>query len=406
MLTDVKVTKTKPDPTREIRLADQDGLHLVILPTGKRYWRWDYRHAGRRKQLSFGKYPIVSLVRAREKRLEAQQLLDAGTDPSLDRKRTKIAMAEHTFRAVAKEWLEKEAHTLGPRTVEKKRAQLDRYLLPALGPLPIATIQPPELWALLKPIERLSKHDTAHRVRQMASEIFRFAITTSRATINPATHLAGALKPVQTRHHPAIIEPRAVGQLLTAIDHADGSPFIVGALRVAPLLFVRSSELRDAVWTEFDLPGAMWRIPAARMKVKGGTDHLVPLSRQALAILRDLKVIAGNNPLVFQGLKHPSRPISDATLPTVLRRLGYSREQQSFHGFRTIAATHLREIGFDNDLVELQLAHKIANPVRAAYDRAARVPERVAMMQAYADHLDRLKGGNVVDFTPRRASAG
>jgi integrase len=375
---------------------------LRILPDGRRVWRWDYTYSGRRKQLSFGMYPRVTLKQAREKKAAAQQLLDAGTDPSVARKREKIATVTDTFKAVAEEWIEREAHTLGAGTLAKKRAQLDRYLLPALGALTVSRIAPADVLPLLQAIERRSKHDTAHRVRQMASEIFRFAVTTSRAATDPAALLSDALKPVKVRHHPSLIDPVAVGQLLTAIDHADGSPFIAGALCLAPLVFVRPGELRGARWTEIDLDAAMWRIPAARMKPTAvRIDHLVPLSTQAVAILRDLKVIAGENTLVFPGLKSPDRAISNATLPTVLRRLGYSREQQSIHGFRTLASTHLREIGFDNDLVELQLSHKIANPVRAAYDKAARVPERVKMMQAWADHLDDLKAGRVVAFTGR-----
>ena len=406
MLSDFTITKTKADPTREVRLNDGEGLHLVVLPNGRRYWRWDYTYQGRRKQLSFGRYPAVTLKLARARRQDGQQMLAEGTDPSDARKIDKVAATTDTFRAVATEWLAKEAATLAPRTLAKKTALLERYLFPALGSKRVSKILPPEVWAVLQPIDQLSKHDTAHRVRQLASEVFQFAIPTGRALMDPAAHLVKALTPVTTRHHPALITPREVGDLLNAIDQADGSPFICGALRLAPLVFVRPGELRNAAWKEFDLDGAMWRIPATRMKVHTGLDHLVPLSRQALVILRQLKAIAGDNVIVFPGLIHPSRPISDATLPTVLRRLGYTRHQQSMHGFRTIAATHLREIGWENDLVELQLAHKIANPVRAAYDRTARVPERVKMMQAWADHLDGLKAGNVLDFTPRRASAG
>jgi len=403
MLTDFAITKTKPDPTREQRLADGEGLHLAVLPAGQRFWRWDYTYDGRRKQLSFGKYPVVTLKRAREKKLEAQRLLDQGMDPSVLRRHDKAAVGVDTFRAVAIEWLEKEARTLGKTTVAKKRSLVERYLVPALGALSVSRIRPIDVLNVLRPIDRLSKYETAHRVRQVAGEIFRFAIATQRALTDPSAHLTDALTPVQVRHHPALIEPKAVGQLLTAIDHADGSPFVCGALRLAPLLFVRPGELRLARWTEFDLDAAMWRIPAARMKVNTGVDHLVPLARQAVAILRDLQAIAGKNALVFPGLKHATRPISNATLPTVLRRLNYTQAQQSMHGFRTLAATHLRELGYDNDLVELQLAHQIANPVRAAYDRAARVPERIAMMQAYADHLDGLKTGTVVAFVPREA---
>jgi integrase len=397
MLSDLKITKTKPDPTRELRLSDGEGLHIALLPNGKRFWRWDYTYNGRRKQLSFGKYPRVTLKHARERKLDAQRVLDAGTDPSVARQRDRIAASTDTFAAVAEEWLAREAHTLHPKTFTAKKARLEQYLLPALGALTIRKIAPLDVLPLLQAIERRAKHDTAHRVRQMASEIFRFAVTTARAETDPAALLGDALKPVLTRHHPAITDPVTAGQLLQAIDHADGSPFIAGALRLAPLVFVRPGELRGARWTEIDLDAGIWKIPAARMKPTAvRVDHVVPLSRQAVAILRDLQVLAGpDQPLVFPGVKSADRPISDATLPTVLRRLGYSAAQQSVHGFRTLASTHLREIGFENDLVELQLSHKITNPVRAAYDKAARIPERVRMMQAWADHLDALKAGAI-----------
>lgn len=405
-LTDLRITKTKTDPTRELRLADGEGLHMAVLPNGRRYWRWDYTYNGRRKQLSFGRYPIVTLARAREKRFAAQQVLAAGTDPSQARKLEKTAVLEDTFQAVAADWLRATSPLLTAGTVAKKQALIDRYLLPALGSLTIAKIVPGQVLPLLQAIERLSHHETAHRVRQIASEIFRYAVITSRATTDPASLLGGALQPVVVQHHPTLLDPPAVGALLTAIDQADGSPFICGALQLAPLLFVRPGELRKAVWAEFDLDGGMWRIPARRMKptkerITHPVDHLVPLAWQAVAILRALKTVAGGTALVFPGLKHPSLPISNATLPTVLRRLGYSQDQQSVHGFRTLASTHLREIGFEGDLVELQLGHKIANPVRAAYDKAARIPERVRMMQAWADHLDDLKAGRVVAFTGR-----
>lgn len=418
MLTDLEITKTKPDPTKTLRLSDGEGLHLRLLPNGRRLWRWDYAFNGRRKQLAFGRYPRVTLKQAREKRTAAQQLLDAGTDPSAARKRERIASASDTFKAVAEEWLDREAKTLDPQTTAKKRSLVKRYLEPALGALTVSRIGPAEVLPLLQAIERLSKHETAHRVRQIASEIFRFAVTTVRASSDPAALLSDALTPVTTRHHPSLLEPRAVGKLLEALDHADGSPFIVGALRLAPLLFVRPGELRKAEWAEFDLEGAMWRIPARRMKPtkerkEHPVDHLVPLSTQALALLRELKALAGTNLIVFPGLKDPKRPYSDATLPTVLRRLGYSQAEQSVHGFRTLASTHLRELCFEGDLVELQLSHKIANPVRAAYDKAARVPERIRMMQAWADHLDAMKAGEFVAFTgrvlelaPARALAG
>jgi integrase len=406
MLNDFTITKTKTDPAKELRLPDGEGLHLALLPNGRRYWRWDYTFNGRRKQLSFGRYPIVTLKRAREKKLEAQRLLDTGTDPSVARKREKAALVTDTFRAVAEEWIERERHTVRTNTLAKKRALLDRYLLPALGALTISRIVPSEVLPVLHAIERLNKQETARRVRQMASEIFRYAVVTSRAQTDPAALLSGALKPMRVQHHAALLDPQEVGALLTSIDQAIGSVFICAALRLAPLVFVRPGELRHAMWKEIDLDTAIWRIPARRMKPTKdreayGIDHVVPLSRQAQAILRELKAVAGTLPLVFPGLKHPSFPISIATLPAVLLRLGYGPERQTMHGFRTLASTHLREIGFDGDLVELQLGHKIANPVRAAYDKAARIPERVRMMQRWADHLDDLKAGRVVAFTGR-----
>lgn len=405
MLTDTEVARTKIDPTKEIRLSDGEGLHVVLLPNGKRYWRWDYIFCGRRKQLSFGRYPIVTLKDAREKKLDAQKILASGTDPSTARKHAKITTAVETFEAVAKEWIELQKEQLHLKTWIAKHTRLHQYLLPALGARMVRQIKPPDVLPLLQAIERQGKRDTAHRVRAMASEVFRYAAITSRGDSDPAALLGDALRPVKPRHHPSLIDPAEVGRLLTAIDQASGglSPFIVGALRLAPLVFVRPGELRGARWAEIDLEAAMWRIPAARMKPTAvRIDHLVPLSTQAVAILRDLKILAGpDQPLVFPGLKSSDRPISDATLPTVLRRLGYSQDQQSVHGFRTLASTHLREIGFEGDLVELQLSHKIANPVRAAYDKAARIPERVRMMQAWADHLDDLKAGRVVAFNGR-----
>jgi integrase len=405
-LSDLTITKTKPDPAKVVRLADGEGLHLAILPNGRRYWRWDYTFNGRRKQLSFGKYPIVTLKRAREKKLEAQRILDTETDPSVARKRQKVAVVADTFRAVAEEWIERERDTVRANTLAKKRAILDRYLLPALGAITISKILPADVLPLLQAIERLNKQETARRVRQMASEIFRYAVITSRATTDPAALLSGALKPMRVQHHAALLDPQEVGALLTSIDEAIGSVFICAALRLTPLVFVRPGELRHAAWREIDLETATWRIPARRMKPTKdreahGVDHVVPLSTQAVAILRDLKKVAGTIPLVFPGLKHPSFPISNATLPAVLRRLGYTDNQQTMHGFRTLASTHLREIGFDGDLVELQLGHKIANPVRAAYDKAARIPERVRMMQAWADHLDAMKAGRIQAFTGR-----
>jgi integrase len=407
VLTDTEVARTKPDPLKELRLADAAGLHLIIQPTGSRFWRWDYAVNGRRKTLSFGKYPIVTLKRAREKQLEAQRLLDAGKDPSVERKQRKQSVKADTFEAIATAYLKAERAVLRHQTYTTKAQRVNTYLIPVIGKMHIGAITAGDVLPVIEAIAELGQLDTAHRVRALASDIFCFAISKVKLTVDPVAALRKSLPPNTHAHHPSLTTPTQIAPLLNAIDHADDcTPAIAAALRLAPLVMLRPRELRCARWEEIDLDAAMWRVPAARMKPTKDreahpVDHLVPLSTQAVTILRSLKVLSGTNPLVFPGVKSPDRPISDATLPSVLRRLSYPKEVQSIHGFRTLASTNLREIGWENDLVELQLSHQIANKVRAAYDRAARVPERVVMMQALADFLDDVKAGRVTEWKPR-----
>ena len=388
------------------RLSDEHGLYLLVYSTGARLWRWDYTFDGRRKTLSFGRYtpaggsllyPIVTLQRAREKRHEAQQLLDRGTDPSVARREAKRATSGDSFADVAAEYFVKQQKELGPRTYSKKLAHLRTYLLPRLGSLTMSRITRRDVLAVVQPIDALGKYDTARRVRQLVGDVFFLAIMTDRATADPSFSLTKALTRVETKHRAALTDELEIGRLMRDMAACNGSPIVTSALQLAPLVFLRPFELRNAEWKEFEFGhelGPMWRIPVRRMKKTKQAhrvDHLVPLSTQALTILRALRPLTGFGRLVFPGVKHRERAISDMTLLTALRRLGYGKDQQSIHGFRTIGSTRCREIGFDGDLVELQLAHQIANPVRAAYDRAARVPERVKMMQAYADHLDELR---------------
>ena len=413
MLTELDIKHCKPDPDKVQRLSDGQAMYLLVNPDGTRYWRWDYQFDGRRKTISFGTYPVVTLKRAREKRLDAQRLLDRGTDPSVARREAKQTVKGDTFRTIAAEYSERLRKRLGPSTYSKKQSHLDRYLLPTLGPLSMSRITPSDVLRTLEPIEATGKHETVRRVRQLVGELFAFAIATGRAMADPSAHLTKALTAVTTTHRPALIGELEIGRLLRAMADCNGTAVVCAALQLAPLVFLRPFELRLAEWSEIEWEnplGPMWRIPVSRMKKTKNAlrvDHLVPLAPQAVAILRRVQAITGEGRLVFPGVKHPDRAISDMTLLTALRRLGYAREEQSIHGFRTIGATRCREIGFDGDLVELQLAHQIPNQVRAAYDRAARVPERIAMMHAYADHLDELRTRAAkIDATARAAREG
>jgi integrase len=403
MLTDLDIRKCKPTDKVQ-RLSDEKALYLLINPDGSRYWRWDYLFDGRRKTISFGTYPIVTLKRAREKQLEAQRVLDHGLDPSVERRKAKIAAKGDTFRTVADEYMVKLKKEIGLGTWGKKQSHLDTYLYPRVGSLSVSRITSRDVLDVLQPIDVTGKHETARRVRQLVGEVFTFAIATSRAVSDPSLRLTKALTRVTTTHHAALTDELEIGRLLRDLSSYTASPVVTCALNLAPLVFLRPFELRKAEWreVEFDNPhGPMWRIPVSRMKKTQNAirvDHLVPLAPQAVKILRRLHALTGHGRLVFPGPRHTEKPISDMTLTAALRTLGYNRKQQSVHGFRTIGSTRCREIGFDGDLVELQLAHKIANPVRAAYDRAARVPERVRMMHAYANHLDELRArADVVD---------
>jgi integrase len=389
MLTDKALRALKPRE-RPYKRADDMGLYVIVRPDGAVWWRFKYRHGGREKLISFGTYPDVKLKRAREKRDEARRLLDAGVDPSAKRRAEREASAD-SFEAIAREWLERQQTGLSASTLESAKARLEQWAFPSLGSTPVRAVEPPDVLRTLRKIEALGKHETAHRVRQRISQVFRYAIATGRATRDPTADLRGALAPVPTENRPAVTDPKGVAALLRAIDGYQGQPAVMYALRLAPLVFVRPGELRAAVWTEFTLDGAEpeWRIPAERMKM--GERHIVPLSVQAVALLGDLKMHTGRTRYLFPSLRTTNRPISDNALNAALRRLGYSSEEMVSHGFRTIASTLLNELGFHPDLIELQLAHKPRDKVRAAYNKAERLSERRKLMQTWADHLDGLK---------------
>jgi integrase len=394
-LTDTAIRNAKPQ-LKPFKLFDGGGLFLLVNPNGSRWWRLKFRIGGKEKLLSLGVYPDVSLKEAREKRDEARKLIAQGIDPSAQRKATRVAEAE-TFEAIAREWFAKFAPTWVESHSEKIIRRLERDIFPWLGQRPIREILAPELLTVLRRIEERGAVETAHRAMQNCGQVFRFAIATGRADRNPAADLRGALPPVKQEHHASITDPKAIGALLRAIDGYVGSFVTQCALRLAPLVFVRPGELRNAEWSEFDLDGAEWRIPAERMKAR--EPHIVPLAAQAVAILRELHPLTGSGRFVFPGERTRGRPMSNNTVLGALRRLGYTTDEMTGHGFRSMASTLLNEQGWHRDAIERQLAHQERNKVRAAYNYAEHLPERRQMMQAWADYLDGLKdGAEVIPF--------
>ena len=403
-LTDTAIRKAKPG-TSPRRLTDERGLYLLLNPNGSQWWRWDYRHAGKRKTLSMGTYPDTGLKDAREKREAARKLLASGVDPGEVRKAEKAAgeeRAANNFAFIAEEWLARQSPRMAAATLEKARWTLDDLVNPWIGSRPITEIDAPEMLKLLRRIEERGAHETAHRTKQRCSQIFQYAIATGRATNDPTAALRGALAPVVSTSRAAITDPLKMGELLRAIDGYTGSFVVRCAMKLSPLVFVRPGELRQAEWTEIDLDGARWNIPAAKMKMRA--EHLVHLSTQAVAILRELNPLTGRGKYIFPGERSASRPLSDGTINAALRRLGFDKDTMTAHGFRAMASTRLNEIGWAPDVIERQLAHVEKNKVRAAYNRAQYLDERIRMLQAWADYLDGLRAGGKVVAIKRKAS--
>ena len=397
MLNDTRVRTIKPSH-KPIKLSDSGGLYLLIAPHGSKLWRLAYRFGGKQKTLAIGAYPTFTLKAAREKREEAKRLLANGIDPSTQRRLEKqITSAGNTFNAVAEEVLAKmEKEGRADATLTKKRWLLD-FAYPAFGDRPIAKITAPEVLSVLRRVEARGRYETARRLRSTCGTIFRYAIATGRAERDPSADLRGALTSPKVNHRATIVDPVGIGALLRAIDGYDGLAITKAALRLAPLVFVRPGELRHAEWAEFDLAAAEWRIPSAKMKMRRA--HKVPLSRQALDVLRDLQPISGGVQFLFPSVRSVARPMSENTLNAALRRLGYGTDEMTAHGFRAMASTRLNEMGgWNPDAIERQLAHQEQDDVRRAYVHAAEYwPERVRMMQAWADYLDELReGGKVV----------
>lgn len=374
------------------KITDSAGLYLLVNSDGRRYWRFNYRFRGKQKTLAFGVFPDVGLADAREKRDAARKLIAAGEDPAERRKdeeRQARVRESETLSAIGNEWIERlEKQGRSKATLKKMRWLLD-FAIPTLGDRPIAAITAPELLQVLRQVEAGGRYETAVRLRSTFGTIFRYAIATGRAERDVAFDLRGALITPRTTHRAAIIEPKAVGALLRAIEGYDGQPVVRHALRLIPHVFTRPGELRLAEWREFDVEKKVWTIPAEKTKMR--RPHRVPLSRQALSILEELQTISGGGVPLFPSLRSVSRPISDNTLNAALRRLGYDKTQMTAHGFRAMASTLLNESRkWHPDAIERQLAHVENNDARRAYLRGEHWEERVRMMQAWSDYLDRL----------------
>jgi integrase len=377
------------------KYADGQGLYLHVKNAGK-YWRLSYRYLGKQKTLALGVYPAVTLAQARQRRDKARALLADGVDPSTAKrqeKQAKIAEAANTFEAVARDWLVRTSAKRAEVTQLKVKTWLEKDAFPFIGNMPIATIGPRDvLERVVRKLEARGAIDTAHRLKQLCGQVFRYAVVTGLAERDVTADLRDALTAKTTVNHAAITDPKLVGELLRSIQDFKGHPCTLAALKLSPLVFVRPGELRTAEWAEFDLDAAEWRIPGVKMKMKH--DHIVPLSRQALEILRGVHPVSGHGRYVFPSLRTGERPMSENTVNAALRAMGYSVETHTGHGFRATARTIMDEVLNERvDLIEHQLAHAVKDVNGRAYNRTAHLPARRLMMQRWADYLDGLRLG-------------
>ena len=391
---EIKKAKFK---SKNFKLTDGGGMYLLVTKTG-RYWRYDYRYMKKRKTLALGVYPEVTLKEAREKHYEARKKLADDIDPGHFRKinkQLKIQASEDSFEKFALEWFLKQKWTEGhARTV---KGRLNNNIIPYIGDRPLNDITAREVLILCRRVERRGAIETAHRVKTICSQIFRYCVASGLIDSDPCRDLTKALTPATPKHMATITDPIKVGGLMRSIDDYVGHQVTRSALQLAPLVFVRPGELRHAEWEEINFDDAIWKIPAGKMKMK--QIHIVPLSNQAIKIIQDLKQLTGSGQYLFPSIRSSKRPMSDNAILSALRRMGYLKEEMTGHGFRGMASTLLHELGWESKLIERQLAHQDRNSVRAAYNHADYLPERIKMMQAWADYLDRLKaGGKVINF--------
>jgi len=396
-LFDATLRKAKPKD-RPYKLYDEKGLFLIVTPKGGKWWRFRYKLGGREKLLSLGTYPDVALQLARDKRDDARKLLADNIDPGEHRKASKLKkqiQAANSFEIVAREWFTSHEPNWAKSHSSKIIKRLENDIFPWLGNRPIHEINAPELLDSIRRIQKRGVIETAHRTLATCGQIFRYAIATGRTDRDTAADLRGSLPPVKEKHHASITDPQKIGVLLRAIKEFKGSYITRCALQLAPMVFVRPGELRHAEWSEIDFDKAEWRIPEEKMKKE--TLHIVPLSTQAISVLREIQPLTGIGKYVFPSLRTHSRPMSDGTINGALRRLGYSKDEMTGHGFRSMASTLLHEQGWPHDAIERQLAHAERNKVVAAYNYAEHLEKRVKIMQHWSDYLEALeKGADVV----------
>ena len=381
---------------KPIKKSDERGLFLLLQPSGGKLWRFKYRFNGKEKKLGLGRYPDVSLKEARRRRDQARETLAMGQDPGEAKKQAALMAAlnaANSFEAVGNEYLDKAAREGREAVTINKSRWLLSLFNPSIGDKPIADLTPAELLRAMQVIEAKGHYETARRMRSLASRIFRYAVATSRATSDPTALLRGALVTPKVKHHSAIVDPKAVGQLLQALDRFEGYPLTKLALQLTPHVFVRPGELRHAEWNEFNLDVGIWTIPADKMKMR--QPHLVPLSKQSLEILDRARSLTGHQKYVFSSLHTGLRPMSENTINAALRRMGYSGSEMTAHGFRAMASTLLNESGlWSVDAIERALAHDNSSSVRGTYHRGTHWAERVEMAQWWSDYLDGLKAGS------------
>lgn len=407
-LTDIKVRSAKGHE-KPYKLSDEKGLHLLVNPSGTKLWRLSYRFLGKQKTLAIGVYPDVSLANAREKRDEARKLLANDVDPGEVKKAQKASRldrAANSFEIVSRRWHQKGEAEWSPSYSKKVIQLLERDLFPWLGNKPVADLEAPDFLAVARRLEARGIVDTAHRAMQICGQVMRFAVAEGLVSRDPVGDLRGALQTAKTEHMASTTDPVRVGEILRMFDAFKGSYQVMQALKLAPLVFVRPGELRQAKWKDIDLDAGLWSLPAEVMKMR--EPHLVPLSTQAVAILRDMEPFSGHLEYVFPGGRDPKRPMSDAAINAAMRRLGIDTQTElTGHGFRAMARTILHErLNYPPEVIEVQLAHKAPGPLGAAYARAKFIDQRKKMMQAWADYLEKLQtSAEIIPFLEKASVA-
>jgi len=392
-LTDAQIRSLKP-ADKPARFFDSGGLYLEVSPAGGKLWRFKYRFNGKHKTYSIGKYPLTSLSEARDELQKAKKLLEKGIDPSASKRQSKFEQSK-TFETVSREWWHAKRGKWSSGHASLVWSRLEKNVLPWLKSRPITEFTTRELLEVLRKVEGRGAIETARRIGQVLNQIFIYSVASGYCENNPASSLNQAVKERKVKNFAAITEPKQIKELLKAIDGFTGSFVVLSALKLAPFVFVRPGELRKAEWKEIDFDQSGWTIPAEKMKMR--RPHIVPLSRQAIEILKALEPLTGSGRYVFPSIRTAARPMSENTINVALRRLGYSKDEMTGHGFRTMASTRLHEMGWKSEIIEMQLAHADTNKIRGTYNKAEYLDSRIEMMQAWSDYLDCLKNEETKD---------